>query len=208
MSQTTPGFHQTRGLTGCTSRMYAHAAFLVYMQEEGTVPEPPLTVLGCRGHCYRPAQGAQPARFTPRALTAHRCLGHCSLGRRGPQGRWGGAGVLTHKVRQQDDQRGRDGNGAQGRALPVTVLGRLLEVEGRAGEGGARQGPGRRRVHRTGRQRVAWRRAAEERGGASRLEEEVPVDGEKPGAAGLAGAPGAHTGLTVEAAVEEACRRA
>lgn len=26
---------------GCTSRMYTHAAFLVYMQEEGLVPEPP-----------------------------------------------------------------------------------------------------------------------------------------------------------------------
>lgn len=28
--------------------MYTHAAFLVYMQEEGTVPEPPWTVLGCQ----------------------------------------------------------------------------------------------------------------------------------------------------------------
>lgn len=120
---------------------------------------------------------------------AHSCLGHCPLGRRGPQGRWG-RGVLTHKVRQQDDQCGRDGNGAQGRALPVTVLGGLLEVEGRAGEGGAGQGPGRRRVHRAGRQRVARRRAAEERGGASRLEEEVPVDGEKPGGGRVSRLPG------------------
>ena len=187
--------------------MYTHTTFLVYMQEEGTVPEPPLTVLRCRGCCYRPAQGAWPTRFTLQALNAHRCLGLCPLGQRGPQGPQGG-GVLTHKVRQQDDQRGRDGDGTQGRALPVTVLGGLLEVEGRAGEGGAGQGPGRRRVHRAGRQRVARRRAAEERGGASRLEEEVPVDGETPGAAGLAGTLGAHTDLRVEAVVEEACRRA
>lgn len=52
--------------------------------------------------------------------------------------------VLTHEVRQQDQQRGRDGNGAQGRAFPVTVLGGLLEVEGRSGEGATGQGSGRR----------------------------------------------------------------
>lgn len=52
--------------------------------------------------------------------------------------------VLTHKVCQQDDQRNRDDDGAQGRALPVTVLGGLLEVEGRPGEGAAGQGPRRR----------------------------------------------------------------
>ena len=70
--------------------MYTHTTFLVYMQEEGTVPEPPLTVLRCRGCCYRPAQGAWPARFTLQALNAHRCLGLCPLGQRGPQGPQGG----------------------------------------------------------------------------------------------------------------------
>lgn len=103
--------------------------------------------------------------------------------------------ALTHKVRQQDDQRGRDDDGAQGRALPVAVLGGLLEVEGRSGEGAAGQGPGRGRVHSTGRQGVPRRRGAEEWGGAPRLEEEVPVEGEKPERVRSADAPGAHADL-------------
>lgn len=51
--------------------------------------------------------------------------------------------VLTHKVCQQDDQGGGDDDGAQCCALPVTVLGGLLEVEGGPGKGAAGQGPGR-----------------------------------------------------------------
>lgn len=144
------------------------------------------------------AQGcmAHPARRSHQldACSVCRCVGRCPLGEGGRR-EAGPREVLTHEVRQQDDQRGGEHKGAQGRTLPVTVLGGLLEAEGRPGEGAAGQGPGRGGVHRAGRQRVPWRRGAEERRGASRLEEEVPVDGEKPEGVRVCGLPGTQSHL-------------
>lgn len=94
-------------------------------------------------------------------------------------GRGGGENVLTHKVCKQDDQGSGEDEGAQGGTLPVAILGGLLEVKGRSGEGAAGQGPGWGRVHGARREGVPWGCGAEERGGASWLEEEVPVDGER-----------------------------
>lgn len=86
---------------------------------------------------------------------------------------------LTDEVGEQHGQQGRGRDGAHRRALPAAVLGRLLELEGRAREGVPGQQARGRRVDRPRGQGVAGRGAAEEGGRPrGRLEQEVPEEEE------------------------------
>lgn len=87
---------------------------------------------------------------------------------------------LTDEVGEQHGQQGRGRDGAHRRALPAAVLGRLLELEGRAREGVPGQQARGRRVDRPRGQGVAGRGAAEEGGRPrGRLEQEVPEEEEE-----------------------------
>lgn len=87
---------------------------------------------------------------------------------------------LTDEVGEQHGQQGRSGDGAHRRAFPAAVLGRLLELKGRAREGVAGEQARGRRVDGARGQRVAGRRAAEEGGRPrGRLEQEVPEEEEE-----------------------------
>jgi len=82
---------------------------------------------------------------------------------------------LTDEVGQQHGQQGGGRDGRHRRTFPAAVLGRLLELEGRAGEGVPRQQAGGRGVHGARGQGVPGGGATEEgRGPRRRLEQEVP----------------------------------
>lgn len=87
---------------------------------------------------------------------------------------------LTDEVGEQHGQQGRGRDGAHRSALPAAVLGRLLELEGRAREGVPGKQARGRRVDGPRGQRVAGRGAAEEGGRPrGRLEQEVPEEEEE-----------------------------
>lgn len=82
---------------------------------------------------------------------------------------------LTDAVAEDDGQQDGHGDGAESRAPPRAVLGRLLELEGAAGECVAGQGPCGGRIHRPRSHGVARSSRAEQRGrSCACLKEEVP----------------------------------
>lgn len=82
---------------------------------------------------------------------------------------------LTDTVAEDDGQQDGHGDGAESRAPPRAVLGRLLEFEGAARERVAGQGPCGGRIHRPRSHGVARSSRAEQRGrSCACLKEEVP----------------------------------